>query len=203
MPFQMHTLGFFCGLHKADPFSMKKTIAIIAFIIFLSIVNDVNAEEKASASSAKIQSIDANSNSDYRVKVLRDYLKTYNSPLAQNAQDFVRFADENSLDWRLVAAISGVESTFGKQIPYNSYNAWGWGIYGSNTFGFKSWEDGISTISKGLRQNYLNKWGAKDIYQVGKIYAASPTWAQRVVFFMTKMGDYGLRNPEHTLSLSI
>ena len=32
----------------------------------------------------------------------------------------------NGLDYRLVPAISGVESTFGKHIPDNSYNAYGW-----------------------------------------------------------------------------
>ena len=32
-------------------------------------------------------------------------------------EDFVTYADTNGLDYRLVPAITGVESTFGKLIP--------------------------------------------------------------------------------------
>jgi hypothetical protein len=202
MPFQMHTLGFFYGPRLSDHFYMKKLILVTLLFLF-AFADDAYAFEKASGSSAKIAVNKQSLNSDYRVKVLRDYLNKYNSPLTDSADEFVLYADQNNLDWRLVAAISGVESTFGHQIPYNTYNAWGWGIYGTNMYYFKSWEDGISTISKGLRTNYIDKWGAQNIYQIGKFYAASPTWAQRVVYFMNKIGDFGVKNPEKTLSLTI
>jgi len=183
--------------------NMKKLIFFVLLFLFTFSKTDAYAFEKASGSSAKIAVNKTSSVSDYRVKILRDYLKSYNSPLAGSADEFVIYADKYDLDYRLVAAISGVESTFGQQIPYNTHNAWGWGIYGTNMFYFKSWEDGISTISKGLRENYINKWGAQNIYQIGKFYAASPTWAQRVVYFMNKMGDFGVKNPQNTLSLTI
>lgn len=164
---------------------------------------DANAFENAAGSSAKILISRASVNADYRVLVLRDFLNKYNSPLTDSADEFVFYADKYDLDYRLVAAISGIESTFGRQIPYNTYNAWGWGIYGTNMYYFDSWEDGIQTISEGLRTKYIDKWGAQNIYQIGKFYAASPTWAQRVVFFMNKIGDFGVKNPVHTLSLTI
>lgn len=124
---------------------------------------------------------------DKRVMMLYDFLGTYNSPLQQYAPVFVRTADKYNLDWRLVAAISGVESTFGKQLPNNSYNAWGWGIFGDNMIYFTSYKDAIETISKSLRENYIDKWNAKNVYQIGRLYAASPTWAQRVEYFMNKI----------------
>ena len=96
--------------------------------------------------------------------------------------DFIKTADEYNLDWKLVAAISGVESTFGKEIPNDSYNAWGWGVYGDNVIRFKSWTDGIETVSQGLRQRYMDQWGGKDIYQIGAMYASSPAWAGMLSF---------------------
>ncbi len=180
---------------------MKKffLILLLGFIIF---TNPVLADDKASGSSAKFL-VEQTSASDTRVKVLGDYLKQYDSPLIPEAKTFIKYADKYNLDWKLVAAISGLESTFGKQIPYDSYNGWGWGIYGDNRIYFKSWEDGIKTVSQGLRENYINKWGATNVYEIGRLYAASPTWAQRVDYLMRNISDFQLRSPQSTLSLSI
>lgn len=162
-----------------------------------------SARQKTAGFSANLASAQSNIEYDARVRVLEKYLEKYNSPLAPSAKTFVNEADKYNLDWKLVAAISGVESTFGHQIPYNSYNAWGWGIYGDNTYGFESFDAGIKTISKSLRENYINSWGAKDVYQIGRFYAASPTWAQRVDYFMRQIEKYQADNPANTLSLSI
>lgn len=139
---------------------------------------------------------------DTRVQILKEYFEQYDSPLADSAATFIQAADENQLDWKLVAAISGVESTFGHHIPYNSYNAWGWGVYGDNVIRFASFDDAVVTISKGLRTNYYNK-GAETVYDVGRIYAASPTWAQRVSFFMEKIDKFSKNNLSQSLSLTI
>lgn len=128
---------------------------------------------------------------DKRVITLYDFLGLYHSPLQEYADVFVRTADKYDLDWRLVAAISGVESTFAKEMPSSSYNAWGWGIYGNNMIYFQSYQDAIETISKSLRENYINKWGSKNVHQIGRFYASSPTWSQRVVFFMNKIDNQG------------
>ena len=141
--------------------------------------------------------------SDNRVKILREFLESYNSPLAPFARVFVETADTNNLDWKLVAAISGVESTFGQQIPQDSYNGWGWGIYGNHVTYFSSWEDGIQIISKGLRENYIDKWGATNVYEIGRMYAASGTWASHVEFYMNRISDFTLLNPQNSLSISL
>jgi hypothetical protein len=126
---------------------------------------------------------------DSRALALRAYLAQYNSPLQYHAQDFIEAADTYGVDWRLVPAISGVESTFGKFIPGGhspqtiSHNGWGWGVYGDNVMRFKSWREAIFTITAGLKQNYINK-GLKDPYQMNKIYASSPTWGTRVDYFL-------------------
>jgi hypothetical protein len=185
---------------------MRK-ILFTLIVIFLFIFSSQTsfAEERSSLPSAKVILAQASIEqvTDNRAKILRKFLEERNSPLAGNAEDFVFYADKYSLDWKFVAAISGLESSFGQQIPNGSYNGWGWGIYGTNTRSFNSWSDGIETVSKGLREQYINEWGASNVYEIGSIYAASPTWAVRVENFMNVIQDYSLRNPENTLSLSL
>ena len=184
---------------------MEKRIVLLVLSLFLffSIANVARAQEKARITSASLSGAEKMENRDARAKILKDYLSRYNSPLADYSETFVKQADENNLDWKLLVSISGVESTFAQQLPYNSYNAWGWGIYGNNILYFKSYDEAIKTISKSLREDYINQWGAKDVYQIGRIYASSPTWAQRVVGFMDKIDKFAQDNPKYHLSLSI
>jgi hypothetical protein len=107
-----------------------------------------------------------------------------NSPLVPYVYDLISEADKYGLDWKLVAAISGVESNFGKQIWTGSHNAWGWG---GGKITFKSWPKGIETISKGLKTGYIEK-GARNPEQISVIYAPfSTTWAAKVRFFMRQL----------------
>lgn len=127
---------------------------------------------------------------DTRVKILESYFEKYNSPLKPEAKNFVEAADKYNIDWKLVAAISGVESTFGKFTPgYRSYNAWGWGVYGNQALYFKSWKDGIYTVSEGLRMHYYNQ-GLINPYDINRVYAASPTWGAHVSYFLKDMSEF-------------
>lgn len=140
---------------------------------------------------------------DNRAKVLKAYLERNNSPLAEYSDIFIQEADKNNIDWKLVPAISGVESGFGKAIPVNSYNGWGFGIYGGHVLRFNSWNEGIATVSQSLRNDYIDKYGAKNVYEIGSIYAASPTWAYRVSGFMDQINELENQNQENTLSISL
>ncbi len=169
------------------------------FFLFISLseifAGSAFAQQNQAGSSAIIATASAEQIEDRRVKIIKSYLESYNSPLADYAPIFVQEADKNTIDWRLLVSISGVESTFGQQIPSNSYNAWGWGIYGDNMIRFASWNEAITTISKELRERYINQWKAQDVYQIGRLYAASPTWATRVDGFMQKIDAFALKNP--------
>lgn len=125
---------------------------------------------------------------DPRAQVLKDYLYEKNSPMAEHAQDFIDAADAYDLDWKLVPAISGVESNFGKFIP-GGYNAWGWGVYGDQALGFTSWKDGIYTLNKGLKENYINR-GLTNPYAMNRVYASSPTWGMKVSYFLSDLETY-------------
>lgn len=193
-----------CNL-QAFFINMKRLITLILLTIIFTLIspNSANADQRVRGASAKIALITTLPKEDVRVNILKSYLERNNSPLAEHAETFVSNADKYDLDWRLVAAIAGTESGFGLHIPYGSYNAWGWGVYGTNVHYFTSWEDGIETVSQNLRERYMDKWGATNVSEIGSFYAASPRWAGNVTLYMNRIENYGFANPENTLSLSL
>lgn len=140
---------------------------------------------------------------DWRVAKLEAFLASHGSPMTAQASVFVSEADRLNLDWRLVAAIAGVESTFGKHVPGGSYNGWGWGIpTGARSgVGFESWEHGIATVSEGLKTRYVDR-GAVTVEQIGRIYAASPRWASNVRFFLAKIDAFAPKDAR-TLAVTL
>lgn len=179
-------------------------ILILLFAIeLLFFTKRVKADQKLGGASAAVSGSRTEPEKDTRSIILREYLRLYNSPLAEYSDVFVKKADQYDIDWKLLVAISGVESTFGQQVPYNCNNAWGYGIYGNITTCFASYDEAIDVISKSIRENYLNKWGARNVYEIGRIYAASPTWASRVDRFMEKITAFEFRKPKDTLSLTL
>jgi hypothetical protein len=173
---------------------MKKLTTSILFIAaFLSLATPVHAvEADPSAKPAFAVSV-----KDNRAERLRGYLAAHNSPLVPFAEHFVAEADRMQLDWKLVAAIAGVESTFGAHIPSNSYNGWGWGIFtgASDGIHFAGWKDGITQVSEGLRHNYVDK-GATSVEEIGHIYAASPAWSTKVRFFLKDIEGFTPRSAD-------
>lgn len=183
-------------------YTLKIIVATSLFFMVTIMPKKVFATPISASSAAFITNYEP-VKTDNRVRILKDYLIKQNSPLVDSAKTFVEEADKNKLDWKLVVSISGLESSFGKRIPVNSYNGWGWGVYGNNVIRFSSWDEAIRTVSRGLRENYMNKWGAKDIYSIGRIYAASPTWAQRVIYFMNNLEKFERNWTDTSLSLSL
>ena len=160
----------------------RLTVLIVSALIFILSAGEISAAVSVAGSSATLKKSQVNS--DYRVRVLRAYLSKHNSPLAEYAGYFVETADKYNIDWRLVPAISGVESTFGKRIPANSFNAYGWA---NGAYKFKSWEDSIEIVTKALREKYIDR-GAPSIAKIARRYAPpSSTWAGNVKFFMRKI----------------
>lgn len=119
-----------------------------------------------------------------KVLVVQQLLIKHNSPMVDNAQDFVEAAEQYNLDWRLVVSISGVESTFGKHIAPNTFNPFGWG---GGYIKFSSWREAIYTVSKGLSENYVAD-GLDTPLKMQRRYAPpSSTWGSKVNYFMQKL----------------
>lgn len=125
---------------------------------------------------------------DARIEIIRQYLASYNSPLEPLAPLIVATADEYGLDYRLITAIAQQESNLCKIIPPGGYNCWGWGIHSKGILGFSSFEEGIETVSKGLKEEYLDK-GYKTIEEIMAKYTplSSGSWAYGVNKFMSEM----------------
>lgn len=157
-------------------------LAVAAFFVISARVA-YGKEISVSQSGAIRSRVEAES-FDYRTENLRRFLQKHGSPLAPFSQDFVTYADIYGLDYRLVPSISGVESTFGKQIPFNSYNAYGWA---NGNHAFKSWPESIDTVSKTLRFKYIDR-GAVSVAQIARRYAPpSSSWGGKVKYFESKI----------------
>ncbi|OGC42218.1 hypothetical protein A3K02_01545 [candidate division WS6 bacterium RIFOXYD1_FULL_33_8] len=117
-----------------------------------------------------------------KVNNIRTYLQKRNSPLADYAEVFVDAANTYGIDYRLVAAISIIESSGGLH-TFRTYNAWGWG-----KMNFDSWEEGIWTVSKGLG-NYYAK-GADTPSEIARSYCppSASSWASKVTSVMNLIG---------------
>jgi len=64
----------------------------------------------------------------------------------------------------------------------------GWGITGSGSLGFSSYEDGIETVSKGIKTEYIDK-GYTTINEIMSKYTpqSNGSWAEGVNTFMSDM----------------
>ncbi len=180
---------------------MKKLLffIIIAYLILLQ-PKYVQAVAPVSEPSAQIHmELASERKTDHRANILKGYLTIYHSPLVNYCEKIVTEADKYRIPWTWIVAISGVESTFGQAIPPSSYNGWGWA---NGTFAFKNWDDGIETVSKSLREEYLDK-GADTVDKIAPIYAPpSTTWAGKVAYFIGKIESFSDQNI-HELPISL
>lgn len=123
---------------------------------------------------------------DARAANLRNFFRKHDSPLFPYADIIVRESDKNNLDYRLLPGIAMQESTLCRVIPDNSYNCWGWGITGSSTLRFSSYEEAIKTVAEGIRKNYVEKRGLKTATEIMAVYtpSSSGSWAEGVNHIM-------------------
>lgn len=128
---------------------------------------------------------------DGRSKIIEDFFKAYKSPLSAYSNVFIQVADKYKLDYKLLPAISMQESNGGKKVINNSYNPFGYGIYGKMTLKFASWDEAIEKVGEALREDYLNQ-GLKTPYQIMTKYtppslAKEGAWAKGVTTFMEEL----------------
>lgn len=131
---------------------------------------------------------------DPRTAALMEFFEARHSPLVNEATTFVTVADKYSLDWKLLPAIACKESGCGKAIPQNSYNPFGWGIYGDQVIYFKNWQEAIEMVGKNIKTNYYDS-GLTTPEQIEPTYtppsiAQGRPWSRGVNSLMKE-----LRNP--------
>lgn len=125
---------------------------------------------------------------DARVGLLKSYLYARNSPLANSAEFIVKTSERYDLDYRLTTAIAQKESGLCRVIPEGSNNCWGWGIHSKGVIKFDTYEEGIETVSRGLKEFYIDQ-GYITVEDIMVKYAnpSSTTWAEGVLRYMDQI----------------
>ena len=125
---------------------------------------------------------------DSRVEIVRQFFEKYKSPLEPFAQSVIDAADKYSLDFRLIPAIAMHESNLCHKIILESYNCWGFGIYGKKVTRFTSYPEAIETVTKTLAKNYKQK-GLETAEEIMSKYTPSSngSWADSVNYFMDQL----------------
>lgn len=128
---------------------------------------------------------------DARAKIIEDFFTSYKSPLSNHSNTFIQVADKYNLDWRLLPSISMQESNGGKRIISDSYNPFGYGIYGKLVLRFQSWDEAIERVGRAIREDYLDE-GLKTPNQIMAKYTPPSlkkggAWAKGVSTFMEEL----------------
>lgn len=125
---------------------------------------------------------------DARGYNLRNFFTKYQSPLYDLADDIVSASDKYGIDYRLLPAIAMQESGLCKHAPDDSYNCWGYGIYGQRVTKFASFEEAVETVAKGLKENYLDKGYTTPELIMSKYTPRSPgSWARSINLLITSL----------------
>ena len=125
---------------------------------------------------------------DARIEMIRQFFAKYKSPLEPFATNIVEQADKYSLDFRLLPSIAMQESNLCKKVITDSYNCWGFGIYGKKVTRFESYPEAIETVTKTLANNYV-AGGLNTPEEIMKKYTPSNNgdWADSVNYFMSQL----------------
>lgn len=180
-------------------FSFAILIVLNLFITlkYIDKVNRVNASirildeiDQAGASLSELGSSGSTELTKLAIRIsnLKQFFRAHNSPLYDHAEFIVKTSDKYQFDYRLLPAIAMQESTLCRNIPKNSYNCWGWGIYGNTVTRFSSYEEAIDTVAKGIRQQYIDK-GLVTASEIMAKYTPSSngSWARAINGFMKSL----------------
>jgi len=170
---------------------MKKIIILLLVLLAISArpvkasdYLDLNFHEANSSAKLLTEQTRQGFVVDERYLKLHTYLTRINSPLADYSAQFISSADKYGIDWRLLPAISGLESAFATQMVPGTYNAYGWG---GGYIGFKDWYDSIDIVSKALKENYYDR-GYDTPEKIAPVYAPPcGYWASAVTKFMNEI----------------
>lgn len=176
--------------------SLTTLLFAILFLIYLSTPKVVQPQIQSFKLYAALPKTDIEVSesigvTDARAQIIEDFFKQYKAPLSEYSIEFIKVADKYKMDWRLLPSISMQESSGGKKVITDSYNPFGYGIYGKLVTRFNSWEDSIERVGRALREDYLDQ-GLKTPEEIMAKYtppslAIGGTWAKGVNSFMEEL----------------
>ena len=162
-----------------------KFINVSAVVVPNQTMSALRRKQLAIASTQKTASLGIiQKKKDFERKVanVKKVLSSYNAPASKHADLFVLYADKYNIDYRLLPAISIVESG-GCRHNFKPYNCFGWG---KKTF--VSYEDAIQSVSEGIANKYGSASGY-NTYAMGKSYCPSTwqSWGSKVKKVMAQI----------------
>lgn len=185
----MRRLIILTSFFVAAPLLLVSLIVFYSYLSYSSYIvksNSFNSRLVQTAYASQDVLGEQTEQEDTRVEMVRQFFARYQSPLEPYAQDVVYEADYYNIDWRLVPAIAMQESNLCKKAPKDSYNCWGFGIYGSKVTKFANYQDAIKAVTKTLATEYKEKRGLETPSQIMARYTPSNTgaWAYAVSHFI-------------------
>ena len=132
-----------------------------------------------------------------RAKAIDTYFKERSMPLEGYGAKFVEVAKDNDLDWRLLPAISVIETSGGKNLCKSlprskKWNPFGWG---SCKIGFESFDKAIETVGHHLGGSHPNTdqhYADKSIVDILDAYnppSIRPDYKDLVMGVMKRLGE--------------
>ncbi len=181
----MH-VGYTCVQTSLPAASKRLLVAACLMVLPLS----VQLEKAASVGpvpDTKPETIKSSSASGQRVFTdprttrLKRFFSKLHCPVIDMAEDFIRAADENHLDWRLLPSISVIESSGGK--AYINNNIFGWGTGGP--LPFPSIRAGLNLVAFKLGKSALYR--NRDVFGKLRIYNPDESYPHRVMTVMNRI----------------
>ncbi|OGC65638.1 hypothetical protein A2274_02855 [candidate division WWE3 bacterium RIFOXYA12_FULL_43_11] len=132
---------------------------------------------------------------DSRAEKIDGVFNIYKCPMEGLGGKFVEEADKYGIPWWLAASVAFKESSCGKNTPtvggQESYNAWGWGVYGDNVRSFDNFARGIETVSKYFSDKFYSL-GIEDPCEIMKVYTppSDGSWCRDVIHFSEVFDQY-------------
>lgn len=130
-----------------------------------------------------------------KAEIIDNYYKTRNMPLYGYGRKMVEEAEKNDIDWRLIPAISVIETTGGRHLcknPKAGNNPFGWG---SCKIGFKSFDEAIEKIALNLGGNNpktAHHYDGKTTLEIINKYnppSIVPDYSKKIFKVMNTLGD--------------
>jgi len=121
---------------------------------------------------------------------IKEYLSKYNSPLEEYSGDFIRASKNFGFDYKVLVAISGVESGFGTSSLCGDYNPFG---YGNPCWDFSSYSEAIwkvaETIGTSEATGYKRFRETGEVYDLATAYNSSYAveWTEKINYFFNQL----------------
>ena len=119
---------------------------------------------------------------DNRYGKLESFFQSFGCPAPHYVSEYLGAADSYAIDYRLLPAISVLESTCGVYQRLN--NRWGWD---SARKGFSSFRAGLQYIARQLSEGHFYK--DKSLEEKVRMYNPNPQYALQVRKLMLKIDD--------------